>query len=475
MASGIPVSPGRDSDQPADVSQTGSSPKVHPVKWKRPELTTSQKSDKVSHRILGDSGNSADIASKDKPRKVVKGFSSNRLINDPRSLTADALEAVVEKKGGAPFLLSIQKASTGEEHLVTKSISPTSATIVGKLLGKVQGKEADSDKPETILAFLVKAFNEFSNDPHGTLEDAKALIGFYDFIEKWSEEGSQLDPKMKEQLKGLKEGLEKQKKSVTLPNAVATARACIKYEKMDLAQLRKMYDAGIDSKDSYAKLSQPEKIGFLKVFFDKLGPDGTLALVIEQTEAYETGNKETAFRGNDDYSLLIKMFLSLHLQRDFQESRGFKDLLKIAQAAAQMREVAGNETQQETKKQGTVPVNLLNQAWGGVVRDLQLACEDKSDVQKFLSALYDKCKASGLNPEQMVVNIVFLRLLNPLITNEILKKGQGSNQLLELSKAFQNAVNFSEDEKKDKASYTAQFVQAHKNDVLTLGRTLAKA
>lgn len=480
MASDVPITPRGDSDKPVDVPTGDKASVVHPVKGAKPELAISKKSDTVSHRVLGDSMNTLGRALGQKAAKVVKDFTTSRPVDDPRSLTADALRAIALKKGGDPIVLSVAITSTGKEHLITKSIRPTPTTIVGKVLGKMKGGEMpDSDKPETVLAFVVKAFNEFSNDPHSTLEDAEALITFYDFIKDWSVDDSKLDPKMKEQLGGLKAGLQEEVKSVTLPNAIKTARAYIDYTSRDLTELEEKYYAGKDSKESFAELSQPEKIGFLKVFFDKLGPDGTLALVIEQTNAYSTGNKETAFRGNDDYSLLIKMFLSLHLQQDFQESRGFKDLLKIAQAAAQMKSrteqnIATKKPEQESKKAETLTVNLLNQAWDGVVRDLQAVCAEKPDVQKFLKALYDKCEASGLNPQQMVVNIVFLRLLNPLITNEILKKGVGTTQLLELSKAFQNAVNFTEDKaKKDKASYTADFVEGHKAQVLALGRTLA--
>lgn len=473
-------------DEPIDL-ENAKTPKVHRVKGvPKPDLTTSLKSDTVYHHALGDGTITLSRAREQKVVKVVRSVAAGRPANDPQSQTIDALRAFSTKEGGDPIVLSVYETSSGVQHLVTKSINPT--TIVGKVLGKMRGglrELPESDKPEKILDVVVKACNELSNDPHTTLEEAQTLVTFCDFITQWSESGSKLDPKVKQQMLGLQAGLKKELKSAVLPGAINTARAHIEYASMDLDTLQMIFkgdkDPGRDIK-SFKQMSSPEKIGFLKVFFDKLGSAAALAFVIEQTNTYSTGNKETAFRGNDDYSVIIKAFLSLHLQHDFQESKGFQDLLKIAEAAATMKEQQKKNLKPEEiarmedndRKTGTVKARLVNQAWDGVVRDLQEVCSKNPDVEKFLKAVYDKCEASGLNPQQMVTNIVFLRLINPLINTERSKPGVvGSEQLLELSRAFQNAVNLTADKGKGKVDYTAQFVEDHKAQVLKLGRTLA--
>ncbi len=466
MASNAPISP-RDGDNTLGIPQGDKSLNVRTRKGvKEPDTTLSKKANDVSMRWIR-----AGVSTPEQPfgHKAVKA-QINRPPEDPRSLTTDALRSMVEKEGGDPLVLSVQ-VTNGRQHLVTKSTNPTN--IVGKVLGKMRGGVQDvpeSDRPEAVLAVLATE----SNDPNSTLEDAQTLVAFYDFVTEWSEEDSKLDPKMKQQLRGLKEGLSKESISTSLLNAITTAKSHLSYANMELSELEKIYRAGKNSTTPpkpFARMELAEQIGFLKAFFNKLGPEGTLALVVDQTNAYAATSKETFLRENEPYSKLIKAFLAYHLQNAFQDSRGFKDLLKIAQAAALMK----TQSQQDlaTTKTGSLSISLLNQAWDGVVRDLQAVCDEKPDVQKFLNTFYKKCEALGIEPQKMVVNIIFLRMINPLLATEASKKGTEASQLLELSKAFQNAVNLTEDKSKDKATYTAQFVESHKDQILSLGQHLA--
>lgn len=233
-----------------------------------------------------------------------------------------------------------------------------------------------------------------------------------------------------------------------------------------------------------------DKLRFCKELLKELGNDAGKFVREKSEEMYkQVTNAQSIGRANTAYSALATAYLEQKL--NFAASQGFKNLQ--------------NAVKNPDNKDMLV---LANDLWKEIISDLKNTCLADPELKLFLEQLYsshleiftrgadgnEDLKDTQMKnnsdvtaeqcAEKMVVNTLFLRVVNPAITNLRVTSENASekSKLGDLAKIFQNGTNLyvksadaatSNKEATALIKVTQSFIEQHKDEILTFGRMFA--